>query len=242
MIQNLKALLTLRAWIKSKTLSLAGILGILAGIDLTTPIPIIRTVLDVMQNTFDISSETAVAWLVVVKSLADAILRAKTEWSVAERLAEADKAGTNLRLLVLVGFFSTLFAFYPQPGHAQPPTIPTQPPLTFELRLQWNAPTMNTDGSPLTDLAGYRVYYARDAAENWSDPLVLNVPTATQYVLTQNLLQPDTLYFFYLTACNAAGVCSNASNIASALTPSLTRPQPPNGVEVSIIFGADIPM
>lgn len=32
------------------------------------------------------------------------------------------------------------------------------PPVVIPVQVEWDAPTMNADGTPLNDLAGYRVY------------------------------------------------------------------------------------
>lgn len=58
-------------------------------------------------------------------------------------------------------------------GSAADPTVPSGPsnptdptdPGTNSLMLGWTAPTTNEDGSPLDDLAGYRLYYGRASRE-----------------------------------------------------------------------------
>lgn len=80
--------------------------------------------------------------------------------------------------------------------------------------LSWTAPTVNTDGTPLTDLASYNVYWhAGDPSlVTAPDAKVRNVPAGT---LTTNLtgLTPG-LWNAAVTAINAAGVESAISNIA----------------------------
>ena len=56
----------------------------------------------------------------------------------------------------------------------------------------WTAPTTNTDGSPLTDLAGYRVVYGR-AADTLDQSAPVNNPGLTSYTV-ENLSQ-GTWYF-----------------------------------------------
>ncbi|MDH3642435.1 MAG: hypothetical protein OES38_10090, partial [Gammaproteobacteria bacterium] len=46
------------------------------------------------------------------------------------------------------------------------------------LSLTWVAPTENVDGSPLTDLAGYKIYYG-DSSRSYLTPTVVNDATAT---------------------------------------------------------------
>lgn len=68
--------------------------------------------------------------------------------------------------------------------------------------LEWQAPTENDDGSALTDLAGYKLYYGKDSG-TYNNEIIITNPGMTNYVV-DNLL-PDT-YYFSATAFNAAGV------------------------------------
>jgi hypothetical protein len=68
--------------------------------------------------------------------------------------------------------------------------------------LSWVAPTQNSDGSPLTDLAGYKIYY-RTEIENYYQEIRIDNPGITTYVIEQ--LSPAT-YFFAATAYNISGV------------------------------------
>ena len=77
--------------------------------------------------------------------------------------------------------------------------------------LTWTPPTQNTDGSPLTDLDGYVVYYGL-AAGSYSNQIVLNNPGLSTYVVDN--LAPNT-YYFSITAKNSIGIESNFSNVAS---------------------------
>jgi len=75
--------------------------------------------------------------------------------------------------------------------------------------LSWAAPTQNTDGSSLTDLAGYRVYYGTSA-----DALtqVIDVSNVTTYVV--NGLSSGT-YYFAVAAYSTAGTESALSETAT---------------------------
>jgi hypothetical protein len=75
----------------------------------------------------------------------------------------------------------------------------------------WTPPTSNDDGSALTDLAAYRVYYGTEANIYPNDIYVAN-PGIASYVV-ENLC-PNT-YYFVLTAINSKGIESGFSNIAS---------------------------
>ena len=74
--------------------------------------------------------------------------------------------------------------------------------------LQWQPPTENTDGTPLTDLAGYRIYYGVDPAD-LSDLIKLPNPGLTTYVVEE--LTPNTWYFA-MTSVNERGQESELSN------------------------------
>jgi len=77
--------------------------------------------------------------------------------------------------------------------------------------LTWTPPTTNTDGTPLTNLAGYRVRWGT-AAGNYPNTVTLNNPGLATYVVGN--LAPGT-YYFVVTALNSSGVESAFSNMAS---------------------------
>ena len=77
--------------------------------------------------------------------------------------------------------------------------------------LSWTPPTTNTNGSPLTNLAGYRVYWG-PAAGSYPNSVTLNNPGLTSYVVEN--LAPGT-YYFVVSARNSSGVESAMSNSGS---------------------------
>ena len=77
--------------------------------------------------------------------------------------------------------------------------------------LSWTAPTQNTDGSPLTNLAAYMIYYGT-ASGSYDSEIRIDNPGVTSFVVED--LVPDT-YFFVATAVNGEGVESAFSNEAS---------------------------
>lgn len=77
--------------------------------------------------------------------------------------------------------------------------------------LSWTAPTQNTDGSALANLAGYRIYYGTSASALTQVVQVANAGMTT-YVLED--LSPAT-YYFALKAYNSAGAESTQSNVVS---------------------------
>lgn len=82
-----------------------------------------------------------------------------------------------------------------------------------KVALAWTAPTSNTDGTPLTDLAGFRVMYGKGNSESGLDSSVYTEsPTVTSW--TSPDLAPGTWYFG-VKAYNALGLESALSNIVS---------------------------
>lgn len=77
--------------------------------------------------------------------------------------------------------------------------------------LSWTPPTQNTNGTPLTNLAGYRVYWGGSAG-NYTSSVALNTAGVSSYVVEN--LAPGT-YYFAVTAVNSSGVESTFSNAAS---------------------------
>src|SRR5690606_34531458 len=77
--------------------------------------------------------------------------------------------------------------------------------------LSWEAPTENEDGTPLTDLAGYKIYWGTQPDE-YTNSVTIDNPAVLTYVL-ENLV-PAT-YYFVATAFNAEGSESEPSEMAS---------------------------
>ena len=82
---------------------------------------------------------------------------------------------------------------------------------TGSATLTWMPPTENTDGSPLQDLAGFKVYWGQSPS-NLDNSTTINSVGITTYVIDQ--LTPATWYFA-TTALNSSGLESAFSNIAS---------------------------
>lgn len=84
---------------------------------------------------------------------------------------------------------------------------------TGSATLSWSAPTQNTDGSALTNLAGYRIYYGTNA-NSLTQTVSINTVGVTNYVVGN--LSAGTWYFA-MRSVNAAGVESDMSNVASKI-------------------------
>jgi hypothetical protein len=76
--------------------------------------------------------------------------------------------------------------------------------------LSWDAPVENVDGSPLTDLSGFRVYYG-SASRNYDQSIEVADPLVTELVLN---LSPGT-YYFAMTAYDVDNNESAFSNEVS---------------------------
>ena len=73
--------------------------------------------------------------------------------------------------------------------------------------LRWQAPTENVDGSTLTDLAGYVIYWGT-TSRSYSGSHTINSPTATQWEAS---MAPGA-YYFAMTAFDAENNESGYSN------------------------------
>jgi hypothetical protein len=82
---------------------------------------------------------------------------------------------------------------------------------TGSATLSWTPPTTRTDGSTLTNLAGYRVYYGTSASALTSQANVTN-PSLSTLVISN--LAAGTWYFA-MTSLDAAGVESSRTNTVS---------------------------
>lgn len=80
--------------------------------------------------------------------------------------------------------------------------------------VSWTPPTKNTDGSSLTNLAGYRLLYGTSSANL---TVIIDIPNASISSYIVENLTPGTWYFA-VKAYNAAGYESVNSNVASKTT------------------------
>ena len=85
MIKNLKLLLSFRAWLKSRTLNFAGILGAIAAWDLASGSNLIQKIVEIFASTLGWMESTSLAALVALKAVADAVLRAKTDTNLGNK-------------------------------------------------------------------------------------------------------------------------------------------------------------
>jgi len=78
---------------------------------------------------------------------------------------------------------------------------------TGSVTLSWTPPTENTDGTALTDLAGYRIYWGSTSG-SYPNSVTIDNPGVTTYVVEN--LSPGT-YEFVATSYNTSGVESDYS-------------------------------
>jgi len=86
----------------------------------------------------------------------------------------------------------------------------------------WTAPTTNTDGTPLTDLAGYKIYYGTTSGNY---PNSINAGKVTSYAF--NNLTSGTPYYFVATAYDTTGFESAFSNEVAKTEPVVSGPAVP---------------
>jgi predicted small secreted protein len=92
-------------------------------------------------------------------------------------------------------------------GTASASSVPTDNAAT----LSWEAPTTDTNGAALTNLAGYRIYYG--SSETGLTQLVSLDTVSTQTYVIDNLT-PGT-WFFAIRAVTENGVESAMSDVVS---------------------------
>ena len=82
--------------------------------------------------------------------------------------------------------------------------------------VSWDAPTTNADGTPLADLAGFKIYYGTTSPLNKDTSLSVDVGDSTSYTLTG--LNTGT-YYFSAAAYDTAG---NESDLSEELSETVT--------------------
>jgi len=82
---------------------------------------------------------------------------------------------------------------------------------TGSATVTWTPPTLNTNGSALTNLAGYTINYGTSSS-NLSSEVKVSTTGVTSYVI-DNL--PAGTYYFGVTAYSSSGQTSAVSNVVS---------------------------
>ena len=84
--------------------------------------------------------------------------------------------------------------------------------------LTWDAPIANIDGTPLTDLQGFRLYWSQTSGIYNSVDSKNITQANTEVVLTENIM-----WYFVVTAYDDLGnesIYSNEVNLRKAISPS----------------------
>jgi hypothetical protein len=135
----------------------------------------------------------------------------KPEWArfdrATGRLSGAPQAGdvgnfTNIEISVSDGDESSSLADF---------NITVDAIALGSATLSWYPPTRNVDGSALTDLAGYRIYYGRDPTVLGRTVAITNAGL-TSYVIEN--LEPGQ-WHFVMTSVNSQGVESRRADPVS---------------------------
>ncbi|MEN8145789.1 MAG: hypothetical protein ABFS14_12670 [Gemmatimonadota bacterium] len=75
-------------------------------------------------------------------------------------------------------------------------------PTLFSINLVWDAPSQDAEGNPLTDLAGYRLYYSQQSPPTQANGAVLDVGLSA--AATVDSLAAG-MWFFAVAALDASG-------------------------------------
>ena len=101
----------------------------------------------------------------------------------------------------------------------------TVPP--SNVSLAWNAPTTYEDGTPITDLAGFKVYYGTSSGVYST---VIDVQNVTSY--TTPTLAPGTYYF----AVTCYDSCGSESVFSNELTTTISPQVAPSASFLRLLF------
>jgi len=104
--------------------------------------------------------------------------------------------------------------------------LPYQPKTT----LTWNAPTTNIDGSPLTDLAGYKVYHSQ-ASGVYTDTDSKDVGNVTSINIQNTIGNLKGNWCFVVTAYDIALNESDYSNEVCATFSKKASPPKTLGIQ-----------
>ncbi len=78
------------------------------------------------------------------------------------------------------------------------------------IKVSWEAPTFNENGSELTNLSGFKIYYGQ-SAHILDKVIIINDPQQT--FIKIDALPAERLYFFSITAFNDSGFESQPTNL-----------------------------
>jgi len=82
-------------------------------------------------------------------------------------------------------------------------------PATKSITLSWSPPTRNSDGTSLTNLAGYTLHYGT-ASQDYTGSIEITNATQTSYTVSDSNFPPGK-YYFAISAYNQQQVSSSLS-------------------------------
>lgn len=88
-------------------------------------------------------------------------------------------------------------------------TSATSTPTEKAITLSWTQPTQNSNGTSLTDLAGYTLHYGT-SSQDYTGSIQITSATQTSYVVSDSNFPPGK-YYFTISAYNAQQVSSSFS-------------------------------
>jgi hypothetical protein len=132
------------------------------------------------------------------------LVRDRTGWGFCVLKRTLGWAGTWIAITALLGACH-------DPGPGAAPTTPAQTASggPGSATLSWEAPTTNTNGTALTDLAGYRIYYG-SSTEHLDHTVHISTVGLQTYVIEG--LEPGNWYFAVM-ALASDGTESKLSDI-----------------------------
>jgi hypothetical protein len=77
--------------------------------------------------------------------------------------------------------------------------------------LRWEPPASKVDGSPLDDLAGYRILFGR-SSDDLDGSVYINDPSATSFEFST---LPSGLWYFAVVGVNAEGLEGPPTTVAT---------------------------
>jgi hypothetical protein len=105
-------------------------------------------------------------------------------------------------------------------------------------RVSWIAPTLNTDGTPLDNLAGFKVYRGLNS-QDYSQVVQINNPATSDYQF-QNL-STGLVHYFSATAFNSLNVSSAyASEVSKMVTDCSAKDEDSAPVKTRFVLQQDI--
>lgn len=128
---------------------------------------------------------------------------------------------TFLEISMFAGMLITLMlsGCAKRPGGVQAPKSTVEQ--EGQIRLSWEPPTTKADGTPLTGVAGYKLYYGLTSRMY---DFIKTVHNQTTYAVSG--LEPGRTYYFAVTAYDASGNESHFSDEMSVTIPPMVSQIP----------------